>query len=155
MSLREHALLEFKAAGWDIEDDPMQEEICNNLLELLEVFSNQGHSGFTAPYVIKHFAKLAAYEPIVPLTGEDWEWTLISGDLTGGKVVYQNKRCSRVFKQSDRFNGQAYDIDAVVFYDVVKDPDTGHEYKSYFTNSDSFQPIEFPYTPTTVYKEHI
>lgn len=149
-SIWSHAWSEFHAAGWADENcdisDEMQKALCHNVLELLTVFSNQGHSGTTAPYVLNLFTKLAKYEPLVPLTGEDWEWTEVS------EGMYQNKRCSHVFKDVKRFGGQAYDIQAIVFYDRVVRED-GSTYKSHFTNGDSHQPITFPYTPVTVYKE--
>jgi hypothetical protein len=110
----------------------------------LNVFDGEGHSGSSAPYVINLFRKLAAFEPVAPITGEDWEWNEAS---TG---VYQNKRCSHVFKQSDRFNGQAYDIDGKVFWEWYKDED-GKPFKSYYTGSESFVPITFPYVPKREY----
>ena len=125
----------------------MQQAICEHVLKLLEVFADEGHSGSSAPYAIDLFKKLAMFEPIVPLTGEDWEWTEVT---SGG---FQNKRCSRVFKQADRFNGQAYDIDAIVFYDWYTDEKTGEKYKSHYTCRESVVPITFPYTPKTEYKE--
>jgi hypothetical protein len=150
-NLHSHALMEFKAAKWLDEDgkysDEMQEAICTHVLKLLEVFADEGHSGSTAPYAVNMFKKLAMFEPLIPLTGEDWEWTEVS---TG---VFQNKRCSRVFKQADRFDGQAYDIDARVFYEWHTDKETGEKYKSHYTSSDSFSPVTFPYTPSTEYVE--
>lgn len=150
MSYKTHALLEFQAAGWCDADgkfrDDMQELMCNQVLELLEKFSEHGHSGSTAPYAINLFSTLAKHEPIVPLTGEDWEWYEV------GDGVFQNKRCSHVFKQSDRFDGQPYDINAVVFWDWWTDPETGERSKSYFTNSNSWKPIKFPYTPKQEYQ---
>jgi hypothetical protein len=144
-----HALEEFRAAKWLDENgnycDEMQEAICKHILKLLDVFGEEGHSGSTAPYTINLFSKLAAFEPVVPITGEDWEWVETS---TG---VYQNKRCSHVFKQPDRFNGQAYDIDGRVFWEWVKSSIDGTIYKSYFTGGDSFVPITFPYTPKREY----
>lgn len=110
--------------------------IADNLLQLLAVFSAQGHSGFSSPWCLSMFAKLAAFEPLGPLTGEPVEWLEVSDG------VWQNMRCSHVFKQADRFDGQAYDIQGKVF----REP-TGGTY----TNSDSFVPITFPYTPTTEY----
>jgi len=130
---------EFQAAGWCDEDgnfkDGMQERICKHVLDLLEVFSKEGHSGSSAPYAINLFKKLASFEPIAPLTGKDFEWVEV------GEGVFQNKRCSHVFKQHDRFNGQAYDLNGKVF---IKDGAS-------FTNSDSLVPIEFPYTPKSEY----
>lgn len=143
-----HAMVEFKAAGWIDENgkfiDEMQEAICNHVLKLLDVFDGEGHSGSSAPYTINLFSKLAAFEPIAPITGEDWEWNEAS---TG---VYQNKRCSHVFKQADRFNGQAYDIDGKIFWEWYKDED-GKPFKSYYTGSGSFVPITFPYVPKREY----
>lgn len=131
-----HARQEFKAAHWAPGDDEMQDLICNQVCELLGVFSAHGHSGSSAPYAIKMFTTLAKFEPLVPLTGEDWEWHEV------GDGVFQNRRCGRVFKSADSFNGQAYDIDAVVF----RDPD-GY----CFTNADSARAVAFPYTPATEY----
>jgi hypothetical protein len=94
------------------------------------------------------FSKLAKFDPVVPLTGEDWEWTDLSDDDNG--KMYQNKRCGAVFKSVDRFNGQPYYLDGKVFWEWYKNED-GEMSKSYFTNGDSSIPIEFPYTPKTEY----
>lgn len=151
-NLHKHALMEFKAAKW-LDDngkysDDMQEAICTHVLKLLEVFADEGPSGSSAPYAVELFKKLAMFEPVAPLTGEDWEWTEI------GDSVFQNKRCSHVFKQADRFDGQAYDVEGIIFYDWYTD-EYGNKSKSYFTGRESFVPITFPYTPTREYKERI
>lgn len=157
-NLHNHALAEFRAAGWTDDEgkfkEEMQEAICKHVLELLKVFADEGHSGSTAPYAVNMFKKLAMFEPLVPLTGEDWEWTEVS------EGVFQNKRCSRVFKQADRFNGQAYDIDGRVFYEWNErdlEPDEEgypgkRRFQSYYTSRESMVPITFPYIPTT---EHV
>lgn len=145
---RTHAINEFKAAGWIDEwgdfKDEMQGAICNHVLKLLEVFEGEGHSGFSAPYAIDLFAKLAAFEPVVPITGEDWEWVGVADHLL------QNKRCGHLFKDPMRFDGQAYDINGKVFWEWFKGED-GEVYKSHYTNHESAVPIEFPYTPTIEY----
>jgi len=158
-NLNKHAVMEFRAAGWTDETgaykDEMQAAICEHVLQLLTVFSDEGHSGSSAPYAVNLFKKLALFEPIVPLTGEDWEWH----EPTPG--VFQNKRCSHVFKQADRFNGQAYDINGIVFYEwherELDEDDVGYpgtrKFKSHYTSKDSSVPITFPYTPTTEYVE--
>jgi len=149
-NLRAHAINEFKAAKWLDENgkycDDMQEAICTHILMLLEVFSAEEHSGSTAPYTINLFSKLAAFEPIVPVTGEDWEWTEV------GDGMYQNKRCSHVFKQADRFDGQAYDIDGKVFWEWYKSEEDGKMSKINFTSGASHVPITFPYTPKREYE---
>jgi hypothetical protein len=158
-NLHAHALMEFKAAKWLDDDgkyyDEMQEAICVHVLKLLDVFADEGHSGSSAPYAVNVFKKLAMFEPLVPLTGEDWEWHEPSPG------VFQNKRCSRVFKQADRFDGQAYDIDGRVFYEWNErelDPDEEgypgkRRFKSHYTSRDSLVPVTFPYTPSTEYVE--
>ena len=152
-NLHKHALDEFRAAGWTDENgkfaDDMQESICDHVLKLLDVFADEGHSSTTAPYTVDLFKKLAMFEPLVPLTGEDWEWVDVSE--MSGKTLYQNKRCSHVFKDGD----EAYDIDGIVFYDWYTDSETGEKRKSYFTSKDSRVPVTFPYTPKTEYKEYV
>ena len=148
-----HAMNEFRAAGWLDEHgkyaDEMQEMICNHVLKLLDVFADEGHSGSSAPYAINLFSKLAKFDPIVPLTGEDWEWNdVYEGDKS---KIYQNKRCGAVFKSADRFNGQPYYIDGKVFWGWYKSEEDGKMSKSSYTGRDSHVPIEFPYTPKTEY----
>ena len=151
-----HAWQEFRAAGWVDENnkfkDEMQEAICTHVLKLLEVFAEEGHSGSSAPYALNVFDTLARFKPIAPLTGEDWEWANVSeyGVHTDGPL-YQNKRCSHVFKDS---NG-AYDIQGIVWYEWCTDEKTGEKYKSHFTNYNSRVPVTFPYSPKTVYKERV
>ncbi|AMO57353.1 hypothetical protein GZ77_15775 [Endozoicomonas montiporae] len=125
MSLIAHAKKEFEIAGWP-GDDEMQKMMCDCLLELLETFSKQGHSGFSAPYCLEHFDKLARFQTISPLTGEDDEWVDV------GDGMFQNKRDSTVFKE----NGEAYWLDGKIFRD--KDGCT-------YTNSDSRVPVTFPW----------
>lgn len=159
MSFEVHAMTEFRAAGFLDDDgsfkDEMQKYMCEHVLKLLKVFSDEGHSGFTAPYAVAMFKTLAMFEPLVPLTGEDWEWVEVHDG------TFQNKRCGRVFKSADRFDGQAYDIEGIVFYEWNERPldeyETGYpgtiRYKSSYSSKESHVPITFPYTPTTVYQE--
>jgi hypothetical protein len=100
------------------------------ILDLIELFSSQSHSGFTAPYVASVFYRLAMFKPISPLTGEDDEWNDV------GNGHFQNKRCPMVFKDAD---GKAYNIDGKIFSD-----DGG---ETWFTNKDSRVYISFPYMP--------
>ena len=151
-NLIKHAKAEFRAAKWVDEDgeytDEMQGMICDHIIKLLEVFSDEGHSGTTAPYTVNVFKKLAMFEPIVPLTGEDWEWCEVSERM--GSKCWQNKRCSKVFKDED---GRAYDIEGKVFWEwcrgIVGEDD--EPFKSYYTSRESRVYIEFPYTPHTEY----
>lgn len=112
--------------GPDNEYDQMMHDA---ILEMVETFAKQGHSGFSASWTIACLKKLLAFEPLTPLTGEDSEWN----DIGGG---WQNRRCSHVFKG---VNGRAYDIQGRVF----REPSG-----TSFTSFESRTLISFPYTPT-------
>lgn len=129
-----HAIDEFTALG-NFDAEGPDNWIAHNVLDLVRVFSTQGHSGFSAPFAISMFKTAASFEPLGPLTGADSEW-FDHGFSDGTR--YQNKRCGHVFKGDD---GIAYDIDAVVF----EEPDG-----SRFTSYHSRMPVTFPYTPRSV-----
>jgi hypothetical protein len=154
-NLLDHAKQELKYIGMDIDNsDEINLSMTKDILELVSVFSDQGHSGFSANYCINILEKILRFEPLSPLTGEDSEWVLLDYDPN---MKFQNKRSSTVFKRED---GTAYDIDAYVFWkwdvrDLGEDeegyPGKSEPFKSYYTCSDSRADIEFPYTPTTQY----
>lgn len=132
-NLVKHAKREFLALGYkpiaECEENP-DKWIQENVIELLEVFSKQGHSGFSAPWAVSMFAKLAKYEVLSPLTGEESEWgTRCDKD--------QNKRCSAVFRNPD---GSAYHI-----YGKLFEEPSGSRY----SNARSHTPVTFPYTPVS------
>lgn len=129
MGTKEYGRKELEMIGYFKEgDDPYNDAVANAILELLEVFDNQGHSGFSAPYVADMFHRLAMYKPVSPLTGEDDEWNDV-GD--GGSL--QNKRYSAVFKGKD---GTAYNIQGKVFTD---------DGEIWYTCKDSRVNVTFPY----------
>jgi hypothetical protein len=114
MGLIEHAKMELEIAGlFDKDGDFYEGATGKSVMELIELFSKQGHSGMSAPMVASLFHKLANYEPLQPITGKDEEWTEVSvhQDKTG-KPWYQNKRCSGLFK--DGKDGKPYYIDAII-----------------------------------------
>ncbi len=139
-----HAWQEFKAAGWLNEDgvtfnDEMQEMICKHVLKLIDMFADEGHSGSSAPYAIALFKRIAMFEPVSPLTGEDWEWTDVGS--YGSGIQWQNKRMGSVFKDGD---GKPYWMDGKVFWEWFK-CDDGTIIKSHYTSRDSRVYIEFPW----------
>ena len=136
---KEFALRELKAAGMDPDgqnDDP-NTWMAKGTLGLLAVFAEQGHSGSSAPFAIKLFSTLANFEPWGAIHGTDDEWVDV-GEASG-YPVWQNKRCSHVFKEGD---GLAYDIQGRIF----RDPDG-----CCVTNRESRVPVTFPYTPKSIY----
>ena len=132
-----HAKMELEAAGLFDKDSDYNGMLGDAVVELVEVFAGQGHSGFSASIVTGLVNKLFKYEPLGPLTGEDSEWTEL--DLGADHMTHQNKRCSHVFKEK---GGKAYDSQGKVFLE----PDG-----TSFTNEDSKVYITFPYTPTNKY----
>lgn len=132
-SLLEHAKNELKASGFDRPDSDYGGHVYDDVMALMSLFAEQGHTGGSAGLVVSLFSKLARYEPLGPLTGRDDEWMEVS------EGVFQNTRCGRVF----RTNGVAEDIDGIIW----KEPDGAT-----YTNVHSRTLVTFPYTPTSVYK---
>jgi hypothetical protein len=134
-NLVQHALTELQAAG-HFDGDRINALAANDAVDLVRVFSTQGHSGFSASFMRHLFDALAAYKPLGPLTGADSEWMDVAE--VSGMPMWQNRRCGHVFRDGD---GQAYDIDAVIF----EEPSCAR-----FTGRFSRQFITFPYTPRHV-----
>lgn len=129
-NLVEHAKRELDGIGMtENSADEINHEMRKHLLSMVEKFSEAEHSGSSARYALGVLAKLLAFEPLAPLTGADDEWT----EVYDG--TFQNKRCSRVFKDSTG----TYDSAGRIF----EDPDGGR-----WQNADSRVYITFPYTPT-------
>ena len=140
----EWAEQELRLAGYDVNDpeDGPNRWLAEGTIELLKVFSEQGHSGSSTPFAVALFEKLAMWKPIAPLTGADDEWAE-SYDYSG---TQQNKRNSAVFRDAD---GQAYWMDGRVFWNwyAYTDEETGEEkvIKVHFTSRGSRVDIEFPW----------
>lgn len=135
MSLIDFARHELSLIGG--QDDKMQREMNKCVLDIVEMFSEQGHSGFSAAYAIGMLEKVLQFKPLSPLTGEDDEWNDIR-DMSAGDILYQNRRCPTVFK--DEYG--AYDINGKVF----REPSG-----ACFTSRDSRVAVVFPYTPKVEY----
>jgi hypothetical protein len=114
MSLIDHAKTELQIAGLFDNDSDYNGDIGEAVMELIEVFAKQGHSGMSAPYVASIFEKLANYKPLIGITGKDEEWGDVR-NIGDGKPWYQNKRCSALFK--DGKDGKPYYIDAIIIRD--------------------------------------
>jgi hypothetical protein len=105
MSVIEHAKSELRRANVD-------EATAQKIISDMERFFDEYDSGgavATMFHTIEDatMRRLVAAKPLTPLTGSDDEWV----DHGGG--VFQNTRCSSVFKDSRFYDGKlAYDIDA-------------------------------------------
>lgn len=136
--LVDYAKDELKRIGMIDSGEAYNDCVTKAILDLIELFASQGHTGFTAPYTVNAFSKLAMFKPLSPLTGEDDEWTDVGHCL-------QNKRYFTVFKDKD---GTAYNIEGKVFTD-----DGG---ETWYTCKDSSVNVTFPYVvpdkPVRVYR---
>lgn len=90
---------------------PFRDEI----LALCEAFGKSGQSGGSAPYtataISKAVKKLMLKEPICPITGIDEEWTNVRERSEEDEMMYQNNRCSALFKSK---SGKCWYVDAIV-----------------------------------------
>lgn len=160
-NLVEFAKHELELAGYFDKDAMYGGMLGEAVLQMIEQFADEGHSGTSATIAVSLFQKLALFEPLTPLTGEDDEWNDISDDgftaffvtepdeeaqeiidainaPSAKRRLWQNKRCSHVFKDE---NG-AYDSQGRVF----REPSG-----LCFTSSESRVPVVFPYTPQVEY----
>jgi hypothetical protein len=103
-----HARRELELAGHFDDDGLYGKMLGESVLQLIKLFSKQGHSGYSASCARSLFNKLANYKNISPLTFEDDEWEEAYGD-----EMYQNKRMSSVFKSGK--DGRPYYIDAYYY----------------------------------------
>lgn len=131
-NLVRHAERELRLAGLFEPDSDYGGALGPAILNLVREFSSEGHSGASAAVAIKIFQKVANFEPLTPLTGEPDEWNEV------GTNLFQNKRCSHVFKEGNH----TYDSEGRIFRESNG---------SCHMTSNSRVDITFPYTPHTEY----
>jgi hypothetical protein len=122
-------------------DGDMQERINEGVLDMVKVFCGEAYSGVTAIYVVNILNRLLRFLPLTPIEDVPEDWFEFSPG------VYQHLRCPRVFKDSGKFDGKAYILDAKVF-----SADGG---ETWFTGDNSKERIEFPYTVPTSSKYYL
>lgn len=136
------------------EPDAIVIPFAKEILALCEAFNNSGQSGGSAPYTASVIAetvkKLMLQEPICDVTGHEKEWVDVSENGGGGSTLYQNNRCSALFK--DGIEGKAYYLNAIAWKDN-KDVFTGEVYidNKSFELIGSRQFVKFPFKPKIFY----
>jgi len=104
MNLIQHAQLELKLAGLFDKDSDYGGEIGKAVLELVNVFGKQGHSGFSAEWTLEVFNKVASYKNLTPITSDPKYWIEVD------KGMWQNARYGSLFSKD---GGKTwYDVDA-------------------------------------------
>lgn len=127
MNLVEHGEMELKKVGFNpreitsIEsDEDYTDSIANSVLELLKVFAQQGHSGFSGAQTIELFYKLAKWENLGPLTDDPDEWF----DLVGAGMVVDDGESARY---QNKRNSSCFSYDLKTYYDNDNPEDREYE----------------------------
>jgi hypothetical protein len=120
----------------------LQQYANRDILDLIRVFSRQGHSGYSSTYILNKFNRLARWKPISAITGNDDEWYEVDDGIE------QNKRLHSVFRRN-KDNSTAFDID-----DIVVSDNGGVTWMTGSICNDFREgPITFPYLPPEYPKE--
>lgn len=145
----------------DPQNRPIIEPFTKEILALCERFGKSGQSGGSAPFTATALSqavkKLCLQEPICPITGIDEEWVQVIDMSEDDEMMYQNRRCSALFKSK---SGKCWYLDA-----IVKKTQLGHCFSGSFwlSREDYLQGDKtkkmycrqyvksFPFTPKTFY----
>ena len=121
------------------DEDGMQDLVNRNIIEIVKVFSEQEHSGFSDSYVLSNLERLFRFKPISPLTGADDEWNEVHN--RNGVRTYRNKRCLSVFKYADAQGNvtRCEDIDGITVSD--------NGGITWFSSRKFRKAVTFPYFP--------
>lgn len=101
--LVEHARREMEFVGLFDVDADYGGMIPNAVLELMNVFSKQGHSGYSASLVASLWYRLAQFKPLTDVTLDPAEWMDVSENILppekikAGEKIWQNIRDGSVF----------------------------------------------------------
>lgn len=108
--------------------------MCLNILQVLDVVSNQGHSGFSFGYFFSILKRVMNYKPITPILNIDGEWEKSSFDNS-----FVHKRCSQIYKtfNEETKEYEYFDTDGRYFIN----PDS-----SCYKSKESEIKITFPYS---------
>lgn len=123
------------------------------ILALCEAFGRSGQSGGSAPMTASAISQaiksLLNFQPICDVTGLDQEWVNVM-EMNGGEELWQNRRCSALFKHKD---GACSYCDAIVWKGQSWDTFTGRVYidEKDFELIGSSQCVRFPFKPKTFY----
>jgi hypothetical protein len=98
-NLVKHAIREMKLVGLHDKDADYGGMLYYAILDLMRLFSSQGHSGFSAGRTLQIFNHLGQFKNLSPLTNNPKEWTRVHKNRKG-KWVYQNKRCCSCFTEN-------------------------------------------------------
>lgn len=87
---------EMRRAGLYDNDADFRGMIPECVLELLDTWHKQGHSGGSAYMTLEIFNKLVAHKPLTPITDDPDEWMDMS-EYQGGEPLWQCRRQPTLF----------------------------------------------------------
>lgn len=137
----------------DPNNRPIVEPFTKELLALCDKFGKSGQGGGSAPYtataISQAIKKLLLQEPICDITGIDDEWVNVRDASEDDEMMYQNNRCSALFKGK---SGKCWYLDAIVWKAQDKHAYSGSAFLPDGSKLYSRQFIKsFPFKPKTFY----
>lgn len=134
-NLRDHAEREMQIAG--VDDDIYGDLTSKAVLELIDVFDKQGHSGMSASLVVAIFTRVVNFENLTPLTNDPDEW------YQHGEANWQNSRNSSAFSQDQ---GNSYYLTGEAHWET--DENTGRRVRqmTYYATERTYTPPEVEIT---------
>ena len=111
-NLYRHAESELRREGLlgDTEDFLYGDMLGQAVLDLIELFADQGHSGMSAGYTLHIFERLANFQSLSPLSSDPEEWNEV------GDGVWQNNRFFACFSEDGGKTYYNIDEDKVAWY---------------------------------------
>lgn len=96
-NLYQHAQSELTIAGLFDEDADYGGMLAAAVLELVETFARQAHSGASAAATLDIFNRVITFSPLTPITDDTDEWMHVSEEMAGDANLWQNRRQSSAF----------------------------------------------------------
>lgn len=93
----EWAEAELRRAGLFDKDSDYEGMIGEEVLKLVQTFSEAGHSGYSAMLAAQIFGELSAWKPLTPLTDDPDEWMHIEESMVGNAITWQSRRNPSAF----------------------------------------------------------
>lgn len=105
--LADYARRELEIAGLFDEDSDYEGMIGEAVMQLVEMFASQGHSGCSADITRSIFDRLASFKPLTELTNDPAEWNEIAHEMVSEAdlPLYQSARSPTCFS---RDGGKTY-----------------------------------------------
>lgn len=87
-----HALRELEGIGYGPHiDDPFEKAMVGSILKIVYIFSQLGHSGYSASYMRGVIHKLLGFENLAEITNKPDDWIEVGHDM------WQNRRNGKLF----------------------------------------------------------